>query len=49
VLWQDEPDGEFRDLGQRVLVAEPHLGRPAPPARAAQTVRDRAAAAATGP
>ncbi|MEU2663602.1 ArsR/SmtB family transcription factor [Micromonospora sp. DT46] len=23
VLWQDEPGGEFRDLGQRVLVAEP--------------------------
>ncbi|SCE91880.1 ArsR/SmtB family transcription factor [Micromonospora mirobrigensis] len=24
VLWQDEPDGEFRDLGQRVVVAEPY-------------------------
>ncbi|MER7459235.1 metalloregulator ArsR/SmtB family transcription factor [Micromonospora sp. NPDC126480] len=23
VLWQDEPGGEFRDLGQRVLAAEP--------------------------
>ncbi|WBB68585.1 metalloregulator ArsR/SmtB family transcription factor [Micromonospora sp. WMMD812] len=24
VLWQDAPDGEFRDLGQRVLAAEPY-------------------------
>ncbi|WP_328852822.1 metalloregulator ArsR/SmtB family transcription factor [Micromonospora globbae] len=24
VLWQDAPGGEFRDLGQRVLVAEPY-------------------------
>ena len=24
VLWQDEPGGEFRDLGQRVLAAEPY-------------------------
>ncbi|MEV6375761.1 ArsR/SmtB family transcription factor [Micromonospora musae] len=24
VLWQDAPGEEFRDLGQRVLVAEPH-------------------------
>ncbi|MGS2616661.1 ArsR/SmtB family transcription factor [Micromonospora sp. LZ34] len=24
VLWQDAPNGEFRDLGQRVLAAEPY-------------------------
>ncbi|MEV4493873.1 metalloregulator ArsR/SmtB family transcription factor [Micromonospora coxensis] len=24
LLWQDEPDGEFKDLGQRVLEAEPY-------------------------